>query len=359
MPGATVVRGRQPRPWLVVSLGKRGAVLRDLAGGTVKVAYRALAPVLTPRWGRDDGHGGAVGAADEVRAVRGWCPRSRRAGCAARPMCTTCRAPLAEAAAVLGEVTKRLAGFPHLRAVGGPRRRRPADVPAGTRNALQQPSTPRTRRRHGCTAASRRPCRSGMRAAQLSGSKSRSRAAAGGDDVLGGGHAGVTLFRSVTALGMVPLSLPMTGTPNQSYGKPGDGSARRVAVGPARAAGGSSFGTAAVARHDARVIGALVRASVVRVPAGDTGANPSTVRARSLSPSPAGRRAAGGSEAGVRENSGGDQGRRERTTQRRRLRGPSTFTRQSAFYGPGNTRRSVCSADPWTPAGVCAAPSRP
>ena len=26
VPGATVVRGRQPRPWLVVSLGERGAV---------------------------------------------------------------------------------------------------------------------------------------------------------------------------------------------------------------------------------------------------------------------------------------------------------------------------------------------
>ena len=38
------MRGRQPRPWLVMSVGKRGAVLRDLAGGTVEVSYRALAP---------------------------------------------------------------------------------------------------------------------------------------------------------------------------------------------------------------------------------------------------------------------------------------------------------------------------
>jgi hypothetical protein len=53
VPGATVLRGRQPRPWLVVSLGERGAVLRDLAGGMVAVAYRALAPdpVLAPEVG--------------------------------------------------------------------------------------------------------------------------------------------------------------------------------------------------------------------------------------------------------------------------------------------------------------------
>ncbi len=44
VPGSTVVRGRQPRPWLVASAGDRTAMLRDLADGTVEVSYRALAP---------------------------------------------------------------------------------------------------------------------------------------------------------------------------------------------------------------------------------------------------------------------------------------------------------------------------
>lgn len=44
VPGTTVLRGRQPRPWLVVSVTERGAVLRDLVGGTVEVSCRALAP---------------------------------------------------------------------------------------------------------------------------------------------------------------------------------------------------------------------------------------------------------------------------------------------------------------------------
>lgn len=43
-PGATVLRGRQPRPWLVLALEEDGAVLRDLAGGTVRVSYRGLSP---------------------------------------------------------------------------------------------------------------------------------------------------------------------------------------------------------------------------------------------------------------------------------------------------------------------------
>ncbi|RKS80659.1 hypothetical protein CLV35_0248 [Motilibacter peucedani] len=43
-PGTTVTRGRQPRPWLVVALEENGAVLRDLAGSTVRVNYRGLSP---------------------------------------------------------------------------------------------------------------------------------------------------------------------------------------------------------------------------------------------------------------------------------------------------------------------------
>ena len=44
VPGSTVVRGRQPRPWLVLSVAEGTAVMRDLAAGTVEVSWRALAP---------------------------------------------------------------------------------------------------------------------------------------------------------------------------------------------------------------------------------------------------------------------------------------------------------------------------
>lgn len=44
VPGSTVMRGRQIRPWLVLSVAERTAVLRDLAFGTVEVSWRALAP---------------------------------------------------------------------------------------------------------------------------------------------------------------------------------------------------------------------------------------------------------------------------------------------------------------------------
>lgn len=44
VPGSTVVRGWQTRPWLVLSVAEGTAVLRDLASGTVEVSWRALAP---------------------------------------------------------------------------------------------------------------------------------------------------------------------------------------------------------------------------------------------------------------------------------------------------------------------------
>ena len=41
VPGATVLRGRQPRPWLVQSLTADAAILTDLAGGVIHVALSA------------------------------------------------------------------------------------------------------------------------------------------------------------------------------------------------------------------------------------------------------------------------------------------------------------------------------
>ncbi len=45
VPGTTVIRGRQPRPWLVQSVTTHAtATLTDLAGGVVEVALRSLHP---------------------------------------------------------------------------------------------------------------------------------------------------------------------------------------------------------------------------------------------------------------------------------------------------------------------------
>ncbi len=44
LPGSTVLRGRQPRPWLVQSVTATTAILTDLAGGTIHVALTALHP---------------------------------------------------------------------------------------------------------------------------------------------------------------------------------------------------------------------------------------------------------------------------------------------------------------------------
>ena len=44
LPGGTVLRGRQPRPWLVQSVTATTAILTDLAGGVVDVAFTALHP---------------------------------------------------------------------------------------------------------------------------------------------------------------------------------------------------------------------------------------------------------------------------------------------------------------------------
>ena len=44
LPGSTVLRGRQPRPWLVQSVTATTAILTDLAGGVIDVAFTALHP---------------------------------------------------------------------------------------------------------------------------------------------------------------------------------------------------------------------------------------------------------------------------------------------------------------------------
>jgi hypothetical protein len=44
LPGSTVMRGRQERPWLVHSVSADNAILTDLAGGVVQVALTALHP---------------------------------------------------------------------------------------------------------------------------------------------------------------------------------------------------------------------------------------------------------------------------------------------------------------------------
>ena len=46
LPGSTVMRGRQQRPWLVLSIRNNRAVLRDLAGGAVEVGFVTLSPDL-------------------------------------------------------------------------------------------------------------------------------------------------------------------------------------------------------------------------------------------------------------------------------------------------------------------------
>jgi hypothetical protein len=44
LPGTTVLRGRQPRPWLVHSVSADTAILTDLAGGVIQVALTSLHP---------------------------------------------------------------------------------------------------------------------------------------------------------------------------------------------------------------------------------------------------------------------------------------------------------------------------
>jgi len=44
VPGTTVMRGRQPRPWMVQSVTTGAAILTDLAGGVIHVALTALHP---------------------------------------------------------------------------------------------------------------------------------------------------------------------------------------------------------------------------------------------------------------------------------------------------------------------------
>ena len=44
LPGSTVLRGRQERPWLVQSVVPNAAILTDLAGGVIHVALTALHP---------------------------------------------------------------------------------------------------------------------------------------------------------------------------------------------------------------------------------------------------------------------------------------------------------------------------
>jgi len=44
VPGTTVLRGRQPRPWMVRSVTAGAAILTDLAGGVVHVALTSLHP---------------------------------------------------------------------------------------------------------------------------------------------------------------------------------------------------------------------------------------------------------------------------------------------------------------------------
>jgi hypothetical protein len=44
VPGTTVLRGRQPRPWMVQSVTADAAILTDLAGGVIHVPLTALHP---------------------------------------------------------------------------------------------------------------------------------------------------------------------------------------------------------------------------------------------------------------------------------------------------------------------------
>ncbi len=44
VPGTTVLRGRQPRPWMVQSVTADAAILTDLAGGVIHVALTSLHP---------------------------------------------------------------------------------------------------------------------------------------------------------------------------------------------------------------------------------------------------------------------------------------------------------------------------
>jgi hypothetical protein len=44
LPGTTVLRGRQQRPWLVHSVSADTAILTDLAGGVIQVALTSLHP---------------------------------------------------------------------------------------------------------------------------------------------------------------------------------------------------------------------------------------------------------------------------------------------------------------------------
>jgi hypothetical protein len=44
LPGTTVMRGRQERPWMVQSVVPHAAILTDLAGGTIHVALTSLHP---------------------------------------------------------------------------------------------------------------------------------------------------------------------------------------------------------------------------------------------------------------------------------------------------------------------------
>jgi hypothetical protein len=44
LPGSTVMRGRQERPWMVHSVSADTAILIDLAGGVIQVALTALHP---------------------------------------------------------------------------------------------------------------------------------------------------------------------------------------------------------------------------------------------------------------------------------------------------------------------------
>ncbi len=44
LPGTTVLRGRQQRPWLVKSVNDRTAMLADLTGSSVEVSLRSLSP---------------------------------------------------------------------------------------------------------------------------------------------------------------------------------------------------------------------------------------------------------------------------------------------------------------------------
>ncbi len=56
VPGTTVLRGRQPRPWMVQSVTAETAILTDLAGGVIQVTLTSLHPdeVASPRGNTTD-----------------------------------------------------------------------------------------------------------------------------------------------------------------------------------------------------------------------------------------------------------------------------------------------------------------